>query len=171
MLEWAELRLIVIEYGTKSLLSIVILLLALPVFKFVKSIITKLLLKSFVIPDLLTLLIELVRFFYWVLIFAFILNIFNFEEIALALGGSLAVLGLGLAKSISSLASDLISGIFLIFDTDFNVGIQVKAGGVEGVVESIGIRKVKIRDGSDELHVIPNQKVDGSTIIIKNDQV
>ena len=169
MSEWTELKLLVIDYGTRSLLSIFVLLLALPVFKFLKKVLVKILTNSFVIPDLVTLLVELVRFFYWILVFALILNIFGFKEIALALGGSLAVIGLGLAKSISSLASDLISGIFLIFDSDFNVGIQVKAGGVEGEVESIGIRKIKIRDSADTLHVIPNQKIDGSVIVIKEE--
>ena len=165
---WVEIKMVLVAYGIKLLLSIIILILALNIFKYIKKFIFKLLNKSQIIPDLVTLIIEMTRFFYWILIFALILNLFGFEEIALALGGSLALVGLGLAKSISSLASDLISGIFLIFDEDFNVGIQTMAGGVEGKVESIGIRKIKIRDNEGNLHVIPNKKVDDTTIIIKD---
>jgi small conductance mechanosensitive channel len=171
MLNWAEIQVLLVDYLFKIILSLCVFTLALGAFKYVKITLGKILKKVGVLSELVTLILELVRFFYWVFLFAFIFNIFGFKEIAFVLGGSLAMVGLGLAKSVTSVASDLISGIFLIFDDDLNTGIQVKAGGIEGEIESIGIRKIKIVDNEGNLHVIPNKKVDDSIImIITNDK-
>lgn len=104
----------------------------------------------------------------WIVSFTLILNLLGLKEVSLALGGSIALVAMGISKSLTSIVSDLLSGIFLLTDKDFYVGKEIKAAGVEGVVENLTIRKTKIRDSSGDLCIIPNSKVDNGNLIIKN---
>ncbi len=168
-MNWIEVKEIVVNYAFKILFSLVLLLIANYIIKYIVNTIKNLLNKIEVLPTLATLLSDLIKFILWILIVAAILNILGLKEISLALGGSIAVLGFGLSKSIGSVTGDLIAGIFLIIDDDFQVGYRVKSSGVEGIVESLDIRKTKIRDVDGNLHVIPNNKVDGTILIIEDD--
>ena len=78
---------------------------------------------------------------------------------------------MALATGLNSVAQDLLAGIFLLSDEKFTVGIRVKAGGVEGTVEELTIRKTRIRDDNGELHTVPNRNVDSATYIIHDRKV
>ena len=56
-------------------------------------------------------------------------------------------------------------GCLLIADDDFRVGYTVKTGALEGVVESVTIRKTNQGRGRD-LHTVPNRLIDNATYII-----
>src|SRR5699024_6557857 len=58
-----------------------------------------------------------------------------------------------------SLVKDIITGFFIVFEEQFNVGDYVQIGEYEGIVEEIGLRVTKIRDFSGELHIIPNSNI------------
>lgn len=168
-MNWMEVKELIIDYGFKLLLSFGLLVIANYIIKYFVNSIETLLDRTEVLPALATLLSDLLRFIFWILTLAAILNVLGLKEISLALGGSIAVLGFGLSKSISSVTGDLIAGIFLIIDEDFQVGVRIKSNGIEGIVESLDIRKTKIRDQDGNLHLIPNNKVDGTILIIKED--
>ena len=99
----------------------------------------------------------------WILILAGTMKALGFSEIALAVSGSLAAVALGLATGVSGTTSDIIAGVFLVTDPDFKVGYTVKAAGIEGVIQSIDLRKTRIVGKDGKLYVIPNRAVESAT--------
>lgn len=109
---------------------------------------------------------SVVGFVGWILALAAVLNVMELSQLSLALGGSIALIAMALTTGLNNVAQDLLSGIFLLSDREFATGKWVKAGGVEGRVEELTIRKTRIRDRDGNLHTIPNRNVDGATYVI-----
>lgn len=104
----------------------------------------------------------------WLLLVAALLQQMGLTQLAFALSGFVAVAGLAVTAGASSLVQDLISGIFLAQDPDFNVGDQLKIAEVEGVIEKMDARKIRLRDKDGKLHVLPNSTFDkASWIVVK----
>ena len=106
--------------------------------------------------------ISLVAIVLWIMLFSEIARELGLSSVAITISGSLIVLGLALASGASNLTSDIISGVFIAKDDDFEVGFRVKSKDVEGVVQKIDIRKVRIVDDDNKLHIIPNTTLDKS---------
>ena len=97
----------------------------------------------------------------WVFLFIAMLQVLGLNNVALAFSGLVAASGLALAVGASSLISDILAGIFLAKDRDFSVGDEVIAGdSAKGVIESLDMRRIRIRDKAGQLHVIPNSVVE-----------
>jgi small-conductance mechanosensitive channel len=98
----------------------------------------------------------------WILLTIAILNELGFSGIIFFFTGSIAALGLAMAAGGSTLVSDVVAGIFLARDQDFNVGDEIIAGETPtlGVIESMDSRRVRLRDDNGVLHVIPNSVVE-----------
>lgn len=107
-----------------------------------------------------SIIISMITIVLWVLLFAEIARSLGFSSIAITISGSLLVLGLALANGATTLTSDIISGVFLAKDEDFEVGYRVKTGDVEGIIQKIDIRKVRIVADDGKLHVVPNVNLD-----------
>ncbi|HDN79601.1 MAG TPA: mechanosensitive ion channel [Chloroflexi bacterium] len=99
----------------------------------------------------------------WILILSGSLQVLGFDKLALAISGSIAAVALGVASGISGTTSDVMAGIFLATDPDFKVGYTVKAAGVEGVIQSLDLRKTRILGKDGKLYVIPNRSVESAT--------
>ena len=69
---------------------------------------------------------------------------------------SVGVLALIIGFGAQSLVEDLVTGIFLVFEDQFNVGDIIEVGGFRGTVESIGIRTTAIKDVGNNVKVINN---------------
>jgi small conductance mechanosensitive channel len=78
------------------------------------------------------------------------------------LGGA-AVLGLAIGFGAQNLVRDVITGFFIIYERQYDVGDYITAAGLSGVVEEIGLRTTRLRDWSGDVHVIPNGLVDKTT--------
>jgi len=117
-------------------------------------------------PTLGTLLQSAVTFAGWVLVCTAAPASLGLQQVSLALGGSIALVAMALTSSVNSVTQDLLAGVFLIGDRDFKVGYTVRTGSIEGVVESVGIRKTKIRDGDGTLHTVPNRLIDNATYVL-----
>ncbi|MFA5157960.1 MAG: mechanosensitive ion channel domain-containing protein [Patescibacteria group bacterium] len=96
----------------------------------------------------------------WVILFAEIARQLGMGSLAVTISGSLAVLALALATGASGLASDIISGVFLAKDPDFEIGYKIKIGEVIGLVHSVDIRKIRVVDEAGVIYVFPNTKLD-----------
>lgn len=70
------------------------------------------------------------------------------------------ILGLAVGFGAQTLVKDLINGIFILFEESIRVGDWVDLGGNGGIVESVGLRTVTLRDASGNVHVIPNSAID-----------
>ena len=69
---------------------------------------------------------------------------------------SVGILTLVVGFGAQSLVEDLITGIFLVFEDQFNVGDIIEVGGFRGTVESIGIRTTAIKDVGGNIKLINN---------------
>lgn len=88
---------------------------------------------------------------YFIGITTILSSIFGNISWAFASVGGVAV-GLGA----QSFVKDVINGIFILFDNQYNVGDYVTIEGVSGIVETIGLRTTELRDYDGSLHIIPN---------------
>ena len=74
---------------------------------------------------------------------------------------SLGIVALIIGFAAESLIADIITGIFLVFEDDFNVGDVVEYSGFRGTVQSIGIRVTCIRDGGGNIKIVNNSDIRG----------
>jgi small conductance mechanosensitive channel len=70
-------------------------------------------------------------------------------------------LGLAVGLGAQNLVTDLVSGFFILFESQYLVGDYVQIGEAHGIVEEVGIRLTQIRDGHGKLHIIPNGQIKG----------
>ncbi len=75
-------------------------------------------------------------------------------NIAPILAGA-GIVGLAVGFGAQTLVKDVISGFFLIFENQIRVGDAAEIDGIQGIVESIHLRTVVIRDQQGAVHVIP----------------
>lgn len=72
---------------------------------------------------------------------------------------SIGIIALIVGFAAESLIADVITGIFLVFEDEFNVGDIVELNGFRGTVDSIGIRVTCIRDAGGNIKVINNSAI------------
>jgi small conductance mechanosensitive channel len=71
------------------------------------------------------------------------------------------IVGLAVGLGAQGLVTDVVSGFFILFESQYLVGDYVQIGDASGTVEAVGIRLTQIRDGYGKLHIIPNGQVKG----------
>lgn len=70
------------------------------------------------------------------------------------------VIGLAVGFGAQSLVADLITGLFIIIEDTISVGDSIEVeGGHAGIVESLTIRTVRLRDGQGAVHAIPFSQI------------
>jgi small conductance mechanosensitive channel len=65
------------------------------------------------------------------------------------------IAGIAIGFGAQSLVKDVITGFFILFEDSVAVGDVVNVGGHSGVVESMSVRTVCLRDLSGNVHVVP----------------
>lgn len=98
----------------------------------------------------------------WIFLVAALLQQVGLTQISLALSGTVAISALALSAGSTAFVQDLVAGIFLAQDPDFNPGDRIKIEDVEGTVERMDARKIRIRDDRGQLHIFPNSHFDRS---------
>jgi len=69
---------------------------------------------------------------------------------------SVGIIALVVGFGAESLIADLVTGVFMIFENEYNVGDIVEIGGYRGTVSSIGIRTTCITDAGGNIKIINN---------------
>jgi MscS family membrane protein len=77
----------------------------------------------------------------------------------------LSVGGLALGLAAQDTVANLFGAVAIFLDKPFHLGDYIKVEGVDGTVESIGLRSTRIRNGNGHLVTIPNKTM-GNAIII-----
>ncbi len=72
---------------------------------------------------------------------------------------SAGVAGVAIGLAAQNIVKDMLNGVLIVVEDQFNVGDSVKLAGVAGVVESMTLRKTTLRDGDGTLYVIPNSQI------------
>lgn len=76
-----------------------------------------------------------------------------------ALIASVGVLTLVVGLGAQPLIADIIAGIFIIFENEYNVGEIITINGFRGTVVEIGIRSTKILDAAGNIMIINNNSI------------
>jgi small-conductance mechanosensitive channel len=72
---------------------------------------------------------------------------------------SAGVVGVGIGLGAQSLFKDMLNGIFILIEGQYNVGDTVTIAAVTGTVEDLTLRITKVRDANGTLYFIPNSQV------------
>jgi len=102
----------------------------------------------------------------WIFLIAALLQQIGLTQISLALSGTVAISALALSAGSAAFVQDLVAGIFLAQDTDFSAGDKIKVDDVEGTVERMDARKIRLRDEKGQLHIFPNSYFDHNHWIV-----
>ncbi|MBQ3001211.1 MAG: mechanosensitive ion channel family protein [Bacilli bacterium] len=92
-----------------------------------------------------------------VIIILLILSAFGVDTTALV--ASVGVLTLIVGLGAQSLIADIIAGIFIIFENEYNVGEIISVDGFRGTVVEIGIRSTKVIDAAGNIKIINNSNI------------
>ncbi len=77
------------------------------------------------------------------------------------------ILGLAVGFGAQTLVKDIINGLFILFEDSIRVGDVVIIKGTGGLVESVNLRTITMRDLSGNVHVIPNSYIEMITNMTK----
>lgn len=72
---------------------------------------------------------------------------------------SAGILSIAISFGAKELVSDILSGLFIIFEGEFRVGDIIMVGDWRGTVVEIGVRTTKVEDGSQNIKVIRNSDI------------
>lgn len=111
---------------------------------------------------------SLARSFLFIVLFIAVLQALGLNNVFVALTGSSVILALLLSTGVAPLVTDILAGLFLGSDREFQPGATVRAGDkdAEGVIETMSIRKTFIRDKAGTIHVIPNSLIEKNEWVI-----
>ena len=98
-----------------------------------------------------------------VLALVIILSSFGIEVMPLLAG--LGVGGLAIAFAAQKTVEDMFGGLSIFISKQFVVGDAVKVSGIEGTVESVGLRNTRIKDWDGRINTLPNSSVVNGTIL------
>lgn len=102
---------------------------------------------------------NVVKYIVWFIVITTILSKFGISvEVIIASAG---VVGLAVGFGAQTIVKDIITGFFIIFENQFDVGDYVKINSsgttvAEGTVKSIGLRSTRINTITGELTILPN---------------
>lgn len=104
-----------------------------------------------------TLLDGLIKYGSAIALFFLVLSAFGVNTRAIweSVGVITLIIGLGA----QSLIADIIAGVFIIFENEYNVGEIVSIDGFRGTVSEIGIRATKITDAAGNIKIINNSDI------------
>ena len=85
------------------------------------------------------------------------LNVMDFNLAPLLASAGVAGVAIGLAAQ--TIVKDMLNGILILLEGQFNVGDTVRLAGLTGTVEAMTLRKTSVRDGDGTLYEIPNSQI------------
>ena len=125
--------------------------------KLIRIIFHKKMAKSNRTRTVLTLLDGLVKYACAIAIIIFILQALGVNSTAIF--ASVGILTLVIGLGCQSLIADVVAGMFIIFENEYNVGEIITIGDFRGTVTEIGIRATKILDAAGNIKIINNSDI------------
>ena len=95
-------------------------------------------------------------------LFYFIVTTMALQVLGIPISSILAgagVFGLAIGFGAQNLVEDVITGFFILFENQFGVSDYVKISGVEGFVQSVGLRTTTLKSFDGDIHIIPNSNI------------
>ena len=94
---------------------------------------------------------------------------FNLNVVSMVTG--LGIGGLAFALAAKETLENLLGSFTIFLDKPFKVGDQIRVSGVEGTVESVGIRTTRLRSMDKSLVILPNKKMIDAELINEDERV
>jgi small conductance mechanosensitive channel len=84
-------------------------------------------------------------------------EVFDFNPTPLL--ASAGILGVAIGLAAQTIVKDMINGMLVLVEDQYNVGDWVTIAGVSGTVESMSLRKTTVRGGDGMLYLVPNSQI------------
>ena len=150
--------------SVSSILSaIVVFIICLIVIKIISALIKKALERSKMEKGLKSFITSAVKIALWAIAIVIVAGNLGIDTASLV--AVLSVAGLALSLAVQGIAANLFSGVTILATKPFVSGNFVSVGGVEGVVESIGLFHTTIKTIDNKLIFVPNSEVTSSKVI------
>jgi len=104
-----------------------------------------------------SLLINLSKYIVYLFALGFVLSELGVNYTAYL--ASLSVIGLAIGFGSQGLVQDMVTGFFIVFEEQFNVGDMVEIPPHVGVVQELGLRMTRLRNYLGQKVVIPNRNI------------
>ena len=137
--------------------SIIYVIVIYAVCKLIRIILQKRMLKSNRSKTVLTLMDGLIKYACAIAIIIFVLQAFGVNSTAIF--ASVGILTLVIGLGCQSLIADVVAGLFIVFEDEYNVGEIITIGDFRGTVIEIGIRATKILDAAGNIKIINNSDI------------
>lgn len=98
----------------------------------------------------------IIKYFIWVITIVVMLEVIGVEITVILVGSTALLVGLGLG--LQHIFTDLVSGLFLLFEGSIKIGDVLEADGVIGRVVEINLRSTELLTRDDVTIIIPNSK-------------
>lgn len=108
---------------------------------------------------------NILRIVIWSIALLMVLN-----ELEIDVGPLLAgvgIVGLAVGFGAQSLVKDIVAGMFILVENQYDVGDVIKVAGASGKVERVTLRSTRLRDLEGKIHIIPNGSMDVVTNMTK----
>jgi MscS family membrane protein len=93
---------------------------------------------------------------------------FNLDVVSLVTG--LGIGGLAFALAAKETLENLLGSFTIFLDKPFKVGDHIRVSGVEGTVESVGIRTTRLRSMDKSLIILPNKKMIDAELVNEDER-
>lgn len=136
---------------------VILIAIVIAVSKLIRTIFRNMMKKSNRAKTVITLLDGIIKYGSAIALFFLVLNAFgvNTKAIWESVGVITLIIGLGA----QSLIADIIAGVFIIFENEYEVGEIVSIDDFRGTVTEIGIRATKITDAAGNIKIINNSDI------------
>lgn len=105
----------------------------------------------------LNLLASLIKYAAVIVLIFLVLDVFGVNSTALLVSAGVVSLVIGLGAQ--SLISDVIAGLFIVFENVFDIGDIIVVDGFRGTVKEIGVRTTQIVDWAGNIKVVNNSDI------------
>ena len=114
---------------------------------------------------------SIVRYVIYFFAIVSVLGVLGLGSTVASLLATAGIGGLAIAFGAQGLVKDVVTGLFLLFEDQYDVGDVVRVGGEEGTVESITIRYTRLKKGSGEITTIPNGNISQVTNFCRSNSI
>ena len=100
---------------------------------------------------------NIIKYFIIVIAVLMILDVYSVDTKAIV--ASLGVIGLVIGLAFQDILKDFISGMFIIFESQYAVGDTVTVGSFKGEIVSLGLKTTRIKAYTGEIKIISNRNI------------
>ena len=72
---------------------------------------------------------------------------------------SAGIAGIAIGLAAQNIVKDMLNGVLILLEDQFDVGDTVRIAGLSGTVETMTLRKTNVRDADGTLYIIPNSQI------------